>query len=124
LKRKFSAFPKDCCGHASVLLALYLRDEGFADVRYVYNGRRSPDSHAWVEVGGIIVDITADQFTDNPNAVIVTEERSWHSRFSGEQRRSEILGGFADEAKQNYENAYAAVKNRLPCERTQPRSTM
>jgi len=119
LKRKFSAFPKDCCGHASVLLALYLSDSGFADVRYVYNGRRGlsiDDSHAWVEVGRIIVDITADQFADNPSPVIATEERSWHSGFYGEQHRLEILGDFAEEVKQNYEKAYAAIRNRLPRE--------
>jgi hypothetical protein len=36
------------------------------------------NSHAWVEQGQVLADITADQFTDVPDRVIVTADRSWH----------------------------------------------
>jgi len=102
LRRKFSAFPKGCCGHTSVLLALYLQDIGLTDVSYVFGGRRGfnvEDAHAWVEVGDVIVDITADQFSDNPNPLVITEERSWHAKFYGDNAfsmcRVQSLGDLA-----------------------------
>ena len=115
LKQKFSAFPKNCCGHASVLLVLYLKDLGVKRVYRVFNGKHIQDvkkSHAWVEVGEIIVDITADQFPDNP-PVIVTDNRKWHACFDGEQRTAEILEDFSEKAMQNYREAYAAVRESL-----------
>jgi len=114
LRRKFAAFPKSCCGHASILLALYLRENGFTDVQYVYNGSRGlkiDDSHAWLEVDGIVVDITADQFPDNANTVIVTEDHSWHSRFYGQQRSSNPLELYGE--PENYRQAYDTVQKVL-----------
>jgi hypothetical protein len=46
-------------------------------------GEREPDlhSHAWLECDGLIADITADQFEDVDEPVIVTRDRSWHAQF-------------------------------------------
>lgn len=38
-------------------------------------------SHAWLERGSWIVDITADQFPDVTESVIVTQDRDWYNRY-------------------------------------------
>lgn len=57
-------FPKNCCEGTSCLLAFAL-EEGFglADV-VVVEGRHPPtdERHYWVETGGLVYDLTADQF--------------------------------------------------------------
>ncbi len=35
-------------------------------------------THAWVERYGLIVDITADQFPDVSEPVVLTTNRTWH----------------------------------------------
>ena len=57
-------FPTACCGDASCLLGQYLLDYGISS-KYVcgmYYDNTGCQSHAWIEVGDIIVDITGDQF--------------------------------------------------------------
>jgi len=81
LEGKLASFPKDACGHASTLLALYLQQKGVRDVQFVYNGCLESDQskpHPWLEIGSIIVDITADQFPGITETIIVTEDHSWH----------------------------------------------
>ncbi len=66
----FRNFPAGQCGHASDMLAQYLIDNGISKIEYVngtYYGKDSDDSfdfqsHAWLVVNGLIIDITADQF--------------------------------------------------------------
>jgi hypothetical protein len=119
LKRKFASFPEQTCGHASTLLALYLMERGFNEVQQVFNGCRGKncdESHAWLEVGGLIVDITADQFSDRIEPVVVTRDHTWHSEFYGEIREPAIrhFDSHSTEAKENYEKAYAQIKKWLP----------
>lgn len=75
-------FPNGSCGDASPLLGQFLDDQGLGKWEYV-SGERKGDrhSHAWIEQRGLIVDITADQFPDIEEAVIVTRDRSWHDQF-------------------------------------------
>ena len=83
-------FPNGCSKTASLLLARYLVQElGASPVTFVSaTGRDEKDglvTHLWLEFSGIIVDITADQFRDIQQAVIVTTDRSWHDRTFPEQ---------------------------------------
>lgn len=41
-------------------------------------------SHAWLQSGELIVDITADQFPDVDARVIVLERSAWHIALNGE----------------------------------------
>jgi len=66
-----------------------------------------------LEVDGIIVDITADQFLDHPYPIIVSEDHLWHSSFYGEERSSDGMQLFAEKAKQHYRQAYKAVKQAI-----------
>ncbi|HEY2012884.1 MAG TPA: hypothetical protein VGH38_05250 [Bryobacteraceae bacterium] len=78
-------FPRGVCGAVCFLLGHYLMENGFPGAEYV-NGIRGADrqSHAWIETDGMIVDITADQFSEIAEGVIVTSERGWYEQF--EQR--------------------------------------
>ena len=77
-----AGFPKGVCGEVCFLLGHYLRENGFPAAEYV-NGIRRLDgqSHAWIETGGIIVDITGDQFAEVADEVVVTRDATWHRQF-------------------------------------------
>lgn len=79
----FRDFPNCSCGDAAVLLGQYLYDRSLGLWEYV-GGERESDlhSHAWIEHAGLIVDITADQFEEVDEPVIVTRDRSWHRQFT------------------------------------------
>lgn len=64
-----------------------MADNGFTDFLYVCGERPREDgaktvSHAWLADGDLIVDITADQFADSPEPVIVSVASSWHKSFA------------------------------------------
>lgn len=71
----FAGFPTDRCNLACRILGLHLFELGAADISELVGG---PDGerHCWLVVGGIIVDITADQF-DQPS-VVVAADSAWH----------------------------------------------
>jgi hypothetical protein len=56
-------------------------------------GWREGYSHAWIEADGVIVDITADQFQDISERVIVTTCSPWHGSFTREDNPHEALLG-------------------------------
>jgi hypothetical protein len=90
-------FPKGSCGDASEMLGQYLSDSGLGT--WIYRCGIEPDlfaTHAWVERSGLIVDITADQFADISQCVIVTTDRTWYdTRFpSGSSRKAASLNWF------------------------------
>ena len=100
-------FPHGACGDASELLGQYLRDTGLGS--WLYRSCNTPPSHAWIESSPWIVDITADQFEDVAESVIVTMNRSWHDdRFpSAPGRRTASLDWFdsslvGDDARADY----------------------
>lgn len=88
----FRKFPIGQCGNSSDILAQYLIDNGFYNVVYVcgtYYGETVDDfqSHAWLIVGRLIVDITADQFKDEVSSircdipVYVASESEYYRQF-------------------------------------------
>lgn len=76
------SFPRGCCGDASILLARYLADHGEPGFLYVCGERRKQEggygSHGWLQRDRLIVDITADQFGEIDQHVIVTDRSAWH----------------------------------------------
>jgi hypothetical protein len=81
-------FPKGSCGDATLLLARFLLDSGFGAFDYVCGETASErgglQTHAWLQRGRLIIDITADQFDDVETAVLVTDNHAWHDRFQSE----------------------------------------
>lgn len=75
----FSRFPRACCGDASDLLAQFFL-ENEINSTYVWGNRYFDDpeegtqSHAWILVDGLIVDITGDAF----HSLFDVEERNMH----------------------------------------------
>lgn len=84
-------FPSGSCGDATLLLGTYLIELGVEPFDYVLGGRRDPSGeewtgHAWLEKDGVVVDITADQFPDGPNAIVVLRDSAWHDGFHGKRQ--------------------------------------
>lgn len=78
-------FPTDCCDHTSNLMFLHLDrclgghhsiDLIRGEVQTGGEDTTPPTKHVWVEVDGFTVDITADQFGQEP--VIVLPFSPWH----------------------------------------------
>jgi hypothetical protein len=80
----FNFFPKGCCKDASLLLAKYFSDNGFGIFDYFIGIRQNGWSHGWLQKDNIIIDITADQFDDVSEKVIVTTNHSWYLNLHGE----------------------------------------
>lgn len=65
----FNKFPRACCGDASNLLGEYLLENGIdsyyvCGTCYFDNCEEETQAHAWIQIDGLIVDITGDQFGD------------------------------------------------------------
>jgi hypothetical protein len=77
-------FPSGACGDAALLLAKHLRLAGIWPLIYVCGVMatgRGNQSHAWLQYGDLIIDITADQFEGISDPVIVATDRAWHEQF-------------------------------------------
>ena len=77
------AFPAGACGDATLLLGHYLIAHGLDAFDYVL-GERDDHSHAWLQQGTLIVDITADQFAEIDEPILITTNPVWHDGFAGE----------------------------------------
>ena len=83
-----SKFPNACCDDASLLLAAFLVDNGYPN-SYVIRGSSGGNnselkSHVWLELNGIQIDITADQFNKygyNNNAIILESDNQFLKTF-------------------------------------------
>ncbi|GAA4713622.1 hypothetical protein GCM10025782_07320 [Pedococcus ginsenosidimutans] len=78
----FDNFPRGACGPSARILGQYLQDRGFSVWDYRSGVDADGQTHAWVEQEGWIIDITACQFEDVDEAVVVTKDDSWHRRFA------------------------------------------
>jgi hypothetical protein len=67
-------------GDAALLLAKFLQENGHTGFVYVV-GMREGCSHAWLQRDDLIVDITADHFSDQRQSVIVALKSAWHKTF-------------------------------------------
>ncbi len=80
-------FPNGCCDVASEMLGKFVFDKFSLKPMYIsakgFEGDETR-SHAWIELGELVIDITGDQFGEP--AVQVTRDRSWHDQWT-EQRQ-------------------------------------
>ncbi|HFH3285728.1 hypothetical protein [Pseudomonas aeruginosa] len=88
----FYRFPRGACGPASEILGRLLKEEFDYDGVYVC-GNDHPQlgreqSHAWLEVGEFLLDITHDQFKETGLSGWVFERGGeWHELFSDTDTR-------------------------------------
>lgn len=84
-------FPLGACGDMTLLLGAYLSDMKVIGFEYIY-GVRGCDadnnyaSHAWLQNDQLIIDITADQFPEVNEPIIVSANSNWHNTFEVESR--------------------------------------
>jgi hypothetical protein len=56
-------FPRGCCGWAARFMGNYLRDHFKMKPLHIYAMSRKGDGgHEWIEVDGVVLDVTLDQF--------------------------------------------------------------
>lgn len=104
----FQTFPRGACGDASLLLAKYLEESGYGSFKYVL-GKRNEVSHAWLENDATIVDITADQFTEISEPVIVAVDSKWHSSFDGQPQHIADFEIFDKRTRNKLRSAYNKI---------------
>ncbi len=105
----------------TLLLGTYLTEQGLGVFEYVYGQRGRCDtepstwqSHAWLCQGPLIVDITADQFPEVPEPVIVTNASAWHGAFEQEARHVADFRVFDDETRATLGAAYRLICLQIP----------
>jgi hypothetical protein len=84
------AFPRGACGDSALMLGQYLFESGLGKWQY-RSGMRDGYTHAWIDQDGLIVDITADQFDEISEPVIVARRSAWYQTFTsigGEGRQA------------------------------------
>ncbi|MCF5226031.1 MULTISPECIES: hypothetical protein [Pseudomonas] len=81
-------FPQACCGVVSELLGDYLNTQLGLMVEYV-GGDRDGASHAWLELNGVVIDITGDQFHGRP-AVFIASRDEWYASWEESSRHFAI----------------------------------
>jgi hypothetical protein len=108
----FEDFPQGACGDASLLLGKYLHNRGFGSFQYVCGIRRQLDEkheHAWLRQGAVIIDITADQFVEIHEPIIVTTDHRWHDTFSLRNQHEADYELYDDSTKDMFANAYRRI---------------
>lgn len=113
----FADFPSGSCGDASLLLSVYFAENGISDVFYVSgelsaNGER--ETHAWLECGDYIIDITADQYPEIQSPVIVTSDHTWYHRFAKIDRDAGGLETYDGYTRAMLKRDYAQVVKCFP----------
>jgi hypothetical protein len=87
----FERFPYRSCGDSSNLLGEWLTEQGVSGLEYVCGEFDHEKSHAWLELDGLIIDITPDLFEAGPGPVYVGESQSFHSQLKEQSRRPHYL---------------------------------
>lgn len=89
----FQGFPKGACGPAAELVGRVLAERLGLESVYVccedHPELAPSQSHAWTEVGPLLIDLTHDQFPDTGLVGWVHSSKSaWHSMFREQERRA------------------------------------
>lgn len=80
----FENYPRGCCGDTCNLFARFLAEKGI-QAKYVW-GVRGEQSHAWLEYNGWVIDLTADQFPEISEKIVITKDKKWYSKFKGQRK--------------------------------------
>jgi hypothetical protein len=108
----FEDFPTGACGDASLLLGKYLYNSGFGSFQYVCGIRcryRKEQEHAWLQQGEIIIDVTADQFSEIHESVIVTTDHLWYDAFRIRNEHEADYELYDDQTKDMFADAYRRI---------------
>ena len=86
LSDEFKYFPTGSCGSTCLLLGTYLNESGFGKFKYIsgekyfWDGYSNQEySHSWLESeDSLIIDITAYQFPEIKEKILVQKKNSWY----------------------------------------------
>lgn len=114
-------FPFECCHHACKLLRIFLHENGFTESQIMAGNRPDDPSpsgrHLWLSVEGVDVDITAYQFGDVDEKVIVSPQSVWHLNRKGRPSRFQLDGesieDWAERIRQLYNSRDDSLYDRL-----------
>ena len=85
----FESFPRGTCGAVSELMGRIVLERTGLEGIYVcgeaHPHLREQQSHAWLEVGGFIVDLTHDQFVGTGVSGWVLSNSPWHALFQRDE---------------------------------------
>ena len=84
LPNRLEDFPSGCCGVASELLGHYLNTQHGLKAEYIC-GERDGLTHAWLELDGVVIDITGDQFDGRP-PVFMAAKDEWYTSWEEASR--------------------------------------
>lgn len=112
----FSRFPKGCCSDTARLLWKYIQrlfgGRYDNDIMY-YEGIKGNKTHAWLEYKNeIIIDITADQFSDLKDCpVVISKDRSFYDMFVivGKSPKEADFEKMADLYRERLRKVYALI---------------
>jgi hypothetical protein len=99
-------------GVPATVMPLPRRNSSIPSSRNSRSGLRGGATRACIEPEGLIVDITADQFADVDEPVIVTTVSTWHDTFSPMHPRPAGLGPFHSLIDDDLRQDYATLKGR------------
>lgn len=98
-------FPGGACEVSSVLIGLYLKHLGMGNVSM--RASAPPKAHVWLVVcEKYTMDITADQFDDCNEKIIVSENSSYHKKFEPPETRPVDNTYFEDNGWEDIEHVY------------------
>lgn len=87
--RLFKDFPNGCCRDTSLIVGELLKEKGFENIIYCSKDIDSDfSSHAWIEYKKHIIDLTADQFGDEFNSVMMLRVKKGDKLYSHSRKES------------------------------------
>ncbi len=111
-------FPHGSCGDVVLLLGTYLLESGYGEFGYALGERgdlrtNTWKSHAWLEKKNLVVDITADQFPEISENVIVCLDSGWHKQFNGKIENKADYRIYDHHTVASLDNAYNEILSHL-----------
>jgi len=112
-------FPNGACGDAVLLLGTYLFEIGEAPFDKVCGLRGAAEegkelpSHAWFERDDLIIDITADQFEDMDEKVIIRRGSEWHKGWRFRSREASYLAAYEHDGSDQLRPVYGVIKEMM-----------
>jgi hypothetical protein len=120
-QERMNNFPLDCCDDTADLFTHYLYHEFSiysirVDAKYYDNRLRCTCGHSWQETEGFIIDMTGDQFNNDPslpikaNPVYVGKMDSFHRQFEIiRQEPSCGIESLGDSCRNRMNNLYDSI---------------
>lgn len=114
----FETFPKGSCGDVAVLLGTYLNNLGYGEFQYMlgdYGSREdnSWSSHAWIQSNSLVVDITADQFSEVDVKIIVSTTSFWHRLLKGKAQHKADIEIYDQATKLKLKKMYKTILDNI-----------